>query len=316
MSFIKDLNNDEIRDGWLVKSDMKKVWNRRLEIWQELDRICRKHKITYWAGYGTLLGAARHKGFIPWDDDMDFCMMRPDFNRFSAVLAEELIGRPFEIRREVFSAIKLSHSQTTLLYVENVHQNGSKGILVDIFPLDVTLDNTKLSFFAVNAINELLGVVYNYPAIVKHVQEGGKTVNDWSVIENLHGINDFNKQIEFVKIFAAGVFDCSANVYWIEEFSHYKKTKRQPKSCFRETIYLPFETIELPAPIDYETVLTSCYGDWHKPVIDREGKLGFVHSADIPYREFLQKVNLELMFPKEMASISEARKNGGKDYWW
>ncbi|MBR1645748.1 MAG: LicD family protein [Selenomonadaceae bacterium] len=65
MSFIRDLYRDEIRDGWLVTADTKKIWNRQLEIWSELDRICRKHDITYWAGWGTLLGAARHNGFIP-----------------------------------------------------------------------------------------------------------------------------------------------------------------------------------------------------------------------------------------------------------
>ena len=47
MAFIKDLYRDEIRSGYLVTSDIKKVWNRQLELWQELDRICRKHGITY-----------------------------------------------------------------------------------------------------------------------------------------------------------------------------------------------------------------------------------------------------------------------------
>ena len=82
MAFIEDLEHDEIRDGFLVSSDRKKVWQRWLELWQEVDRICRKHGLKYWAAYGTLLGAARHKGFIPWDEDLDLCMMRPDYNRF------------------------------------------------------------------------------------------------------------------------------------------------------------------------------------------------------------------------------------------
>ena len=298
MAFIKDLNQDEIRDGWLVKSDMKKVWNRQLEIWQEVDRICRKYKIPYWAAYGTLLGATRHKGFISWDDDFDLWMMRPDFNRFSKIIKDELAGTLFEIERNVFSAIKISHSQTTVLTVENINSKKPKGLLIDILPLDVTFDGTDDGFFATNAINELLGTIYNFPAIVEHVKKGGKTVNDWSVIEMLHSFKNINDQFEFLKIFAEGIFDNSPNVDWIEKFIRKEKTMPKPKSCFSETIYLPFETIELPAPVDYEQILTACYGDWRKPVVDKNGKLGIIHSADIPYREFLQHIDLSLVFPE------------------
>ena len=298
MAFIKDLNQDEIRDGWLVKSDMKKVWNRQLEIWQEVDRICRKHAINYWAAYGTLLGAARHKGFIPWDEDFDLCMMRPEFNRFSEIIKDELPGTLFEIERNVFSAIKISHSQTTLLADKNINSKKPKGLMIDIFPLDVTFDGTDDGFFATNAINELLVTIYNFPAIVEHVQKGGKTVNDWSVINTLNNIKNIYDQFEFVKIFAEGVFDYSSKVDWIEQFVCKEKLMPQSKSCFRETIYLPFETVELPAPIGYEEILTSCFDDWQKPVIDRRGKLGIIHSADIPYKEFLKNIDLKLMFPE------------------
>lgn len=297
MAFIKDLYHDEIRDGWLVKSDMKKVWQRQLEIWQEVDRICRKHKITYWAAYGTLIGAARHGGFIPWDDDFDLCMMRPEYNRFCEVVDEELTGREIEIGLKIFSNCRLAHSQTTMIGEKNFFDYKSEGLMIEIFPLDCALDGTRDSFFATNALNELMGTVYNYPAVVKHVQNGGKTVNDWSVIETLNAIRDFDKQCEFLNIYAEGVFDYSSKVNWIEEFAIHTDKPPFKKSWFRETVYLPFESVKLPAPIDYDDFLTSYYGDWHKPVIDRHGKLGLIHSADIPYREFLQHINLKRMFP-------------------
>lgn len=300
MTFIKDLYHDEIRDGWLVKSDMKKVWQRQLEIWQEVDRICRKHKITYWIAYGTLIGAARHGGFIPWDDDFDIVMMRPDYNRFYEVVEAELRGTLIEIERKIFSITKIAHSQTTLLSHENINKKKPKGLMIDIFPLDVAEeDGTRDGFFAMNGLNELLGTVYNYPAIVKHVQEGGKTVNDWEVIEMLNSIPNIYDQFKFLEIYAENLFEQSSTVNWIEEFVLHTNKPPFKKSWFRETIYLPFESLQLPAPIDYDKFLTSYYGDWHKPVIDRRGKLGFIHSADIPYREFLQRVNLDFMFPKE-----------------
>ena len=300
MAFIKDLNQDEIRDGWLVKSDMKKVWNRQLEIWQEIDRICRKHRIPYWAGYGTLLGAARHKGFIPWDTDMDLWMMRPDFNRFCEVVDEELApDGAFEVGLKTFSNFRLAHSQTTLILAKDSFEHKSNGLMIEIFPLDCALDGTSEGFFATNALNELMGTVYNYSAIVEHVKKGGKTVNDWAVIETLHALPNFDEQCEFLRIFAAGVFDYSSTVNWIEKYCRDMTVAPYKKIWYRETIYLPFETIELPAPIDYEKILTTYYGDWHKPVVERVSKLGLIYSVDIPYKEFLQRIDLELMLPEE-----------------
>lgn len=299
MEFVKDLEHDEIRAGFLVSSDRKKVWQRWLEIWQEVDRICHKHGLKYWAAYGTLLGAARHKGFIPWDEDVDLCMMRPDYNRFVEIIDDELRGGIFEVRQKTFSNFQIAHSQTTLLGSKDlVDRSGSKGLLIDIFPFDAAPDGTRNGFLASNALNELLGVVYNYPAIVEHVQKGGKTISDWSVIETLRAFADKEKQFEFLRIYAEGVFDYSSSVNWIEKFVFDKQAATYQKDWFRETIYLPFELVEIPVPIDYEKILTSYYGDWHLPVCDGIGRLGVIYSADIPYREFLDRVDLKLMFPK------------------
>ena len=299
MAFIKDLEHDEIRDGFFVSSDRKKVWQRWLEIWQEVDRICRKHGLKYWAAYGTLLGAARHKGFIPWDEDLDLCMMRPDYNRFCEIVEDELRGGVFEVEHIMFSNFRITHSQTTMIDNRDLHgKHESKGLMIEIFPFDVAPDGTHNGFFSSNALNELLGAIYNYPAIVEHVQSGRKTINDWSVIETLRGFGDLQKQYEFLNIYAEGVFDWSSNVNWIEKFVIDKHAPNYKKEWFRETIYLPFELVEMPVPIDYEKILTSYYGDWHKLICDGITRLGVAHSVDIPYREFLERVDLNLMFPK------------------
>ena len=300
MAFIKDLYHDEIRSGYLVSADIKKVWNRQLEIWQEVDRICRKHAITYWAAYGTLLGAARHKGFIPWDGDFDLYMMRPDFNRFCEIANNELKGGLFEIGLKRFSVFRISHSQSTLLDKNFLSKkNSPEGLMIDIFPLDVALDGTTDGFIATNALNELMGTIYNFSAMEEHVQNGGKTVNDWSVIETLAALTDLQSKYDFINVYATTLFNQSSNVAWIEDTARDMQRYSNPKSWFRETIYLPFETIELPAPVDYEKILTSFYGDWHTPINDFNRRLGIFHSADIPWREFLQRVDSDLMFPKK-----------------
>lgn len=77
-------------------SDMLKIGQTEMfNILSEIDRICRKHQIKYWLEFGTLLGAIRHNGFIPWDDDCDIGMMRSDFIRFKNVISKELSSNFF-----------------------------------------------------------------------------------------------------------------------------------------------------------------------------------------------------------------------------
>lgn len=85
------IDNDTLRkrfnpDGSLLRRQQL----RMLELLTEVDRICRKHNIRYWLSSGTLIGAARHKGFIPWDDDLDIEMLLPDYNRLMKILPQEL----------------------------------------------------------------------------------------------------------------------------------------------------------------------------------------------------------------------------------
>ena len=84
-NFIKNLDTDEIRNGFLVPSQKKKLWNVQIKLINEFARICKKYNLRWFAYSGTLLGAARHKGFIPWDDDVDLIMLRPDYNKFLEV---------------------------------------------------------------------------------------------------------------------------------------------------------------------------------------------------------------------------------------
>ena len=69
----------ETRDGFYIEPMMKCAWAAQLEVMCVIKQICEKYDIPYFAYYGTLLGTIRHKGFIPWDDDMDICMLRKDY---------------------------------------------------------------------------------------------------------------------------------------------------------------------------------------------------------------------------------------------
>lgn len=80
---------EEIREGFTVSAEMKKVWAVEMKVLSFVISVCKKYDIPYFADYGTLLGTVRHKGFIPWDDDIDICLKRSDYMRLIEAFKKE-----------------------------------------------------------------------------------------------------------------------------------------------------------------------------------------------------------------------------------
>lgn len=124
------------------RQSLRQAQLKMLCILEEIDRICRLHGIQYWIEGGTLLGAMRHKGFIPWDDDLDVSMMRQDYNRFLEVAPTELPDTMFlQTRRSdpgiAFRACKVRDLNSYIADADdNNGQAYQKGIFVDVFPYD------------------------------------------------------------------------------------------------------------------------------------------------------------------------------------
>ena len=78
----EDFLKEEIRNEFLVTTERKKIWVVLLDLMMVFDDVCKKHNLTYFLEAGSLLGAIRHKGFIPWDDDVDVLMPRKDYQKF------------------------------------------------------------------------------------------------------------------------------------------------------------------------------------------------------------------------------------------
>ena len=119
--------------------DIETLHQHILQILLSVDSVCREHDIKYYCWAGTMLGAVRHKGFIPWDDDMDICMPRPDYDRFMAH-AHEWLPQPFEALSIETSDTypgsfgKIVNANTTL--IERGHSDYIAGIYIDVFPID------------------------------------------------------------------------------------------------------------------------------------------------------------------------------------
>ncbi|MCR5126904.1 MAG: LicD family protein, partial [Lachnospiraceae bacterium] len=90
MRFSKEFFYDEVREGFYISGMMKRVWAAQMEVLAEVDAVCKRHGIKWFADCGTLLGAVRHGGYIPWDDDLDICMLRDDYQKFHRYASEEL----------------------------------------------------------------------------------------------------------------------------------------------------------------------------------------------------------------------------------
>ena len=90
MQFPYTYFEDEVREGFYISGIIKRAWAAQLEVLEIVDKICQKHNIRWFADCGTLLGAVRHGGYIPWDDDLDICMLRDDYIRFNEIAEQEL----------------------------------------------------------------------------------------------------------------------------------------------------------------------------------------------------------------------------------
>ncbi len=144
-----------------------------LDMLIEFDAICKKHQLLYWLDSGTLLGAVRHRGFIPWDDDIDLSMPVEDYNKFLKVAQSELSSEVFLQTSETdknfkFDYIKLRSNKARIieLHEKDKQINYHQGVFIDIFPM-LTIENTeenkKLYDNTLKAIRDVSSVSLHTP---------------------------------------------------------------------------------------------------------------------------------------------------------
>ncbi|MBE6778486.1 MAG: LicD family protein [Ruminococcaceae bacterium] len=140
---------EEERCGYLVSAEMKKVWAIELDLLTRFQELCQQHNLRYFASGGTLIGAVRHGGFIPWDDDIDIMMLREDYDKLLQV-APGAWEAPYFFqtvetdKRYSRGHAQLRHSNTTaMLAHEGKRFPFNQGIFIDIFPVDEVPDDPQ-----------------------------------------------------------------------------------------------------------------------------------------------------------------------------
>lgn len=150
------MNNISIRE--LTVQELKMMQLLQLDILKEFDRICRKHNIKYTLCGGSMLGAIRHKGFIPWDDDIDVSLLREDYIRFCELCKTELNNDKYFLQTmDTDNEYRLTYGRillngTTFIRAGQEHIKAKNGIFIDIFPRDGVSDN-----FIIMCIQSILG---------------------------------------------------------------------------------------------------------------------------------------------------------------
>ena len=128
----------------MIEIPLEELKSRQLEILTRIDKFCTEHNIQYSLAFGTLLGAIRHKGYIPWDDDIDIMMLRSDYNRFISLFYDEQL-RVLSIENEsryILPFAKVVDNNSIL--IEQSTMELPLGIYVDIFPVDNIPDDISL----------------------------------------------------------------------------------------------------------------------------------------------------------------------------
>lgn len=317
--FIEDIDRDEMRDGFLITTHKKKLWNVELNLLNEFARICKKHDLRWFAIGGTLLGAARHRGFIPWDFDIDVIMFRPDYDKFQRVAAEEIqspyfldVWYNYRLESEGASlaegtfqfitteqeraygmrwltqlpSIRLRDDRTTM--IEFPERNFiNQGIWIDIFPLDPLppFATAEQELFFETA--KILLVAAAAPAQIQAVLQSGE--------EFLIDRDELKEFLSYPYKERGLIFDhfMNKNFFMSErmgDIRDYCLTAGQrfyQSKDFADVLWLPFEKTEVPAPVGYESVLNDFYGDWRKPVFLKPHYQ--LHSADIPWAEYFKQ---------------------------
>ncbi len=292
MSYIKDIYTDEIRDGFIVTTDRKKVWEKEIEMLLLIDKICKENDIKYFVDFGTMLGAVRHKGFVPWDDDLDIMMPRPDYMRFQEIALKGL-PEPYYFQciynNGAWMFSKVRNTNTTGFEINYNTPKMHHGLWVDIFPLDSVPDSSENSklIFAMTYIIYLMA--FSPDAVSKMRKEkGDELLVDDETLNTLSKM-DYKERFKQFELFALSNYDISENestiLYYLIRDNYAKS-----KSWAKETIMMPFESIEVPVPNGYDQILKTYYKDYSKFVIGGSAHNGVIQSADIPYKEYLEKM--------------------------
>lgn len=313
--------SSEERSGYPVGEAVKRVWAAQIEILHKISEVCEKYGLTYYIFWGSLLGAVRHQGFIPWDDDIDIAMLGEDYIRFLEIAEKELPEG-----YHVFNPYKDDELDSYFTRVTNRKEIDLSGswskeyhgcplsMGVDIFPLYYIPKDKRMAEEQKQVLSFVkhLKDIINFRKSNPEQSEEEKKENDLVIaqslidIQNMTGYQFTSKQSITRQLDL--VFDQISRIATREEsdcvasFDEYIVNNRRiyPIAYFEEPIQLPFENVTVIAPKEYDAILRETYG---KYMVPRNTNKLEEHAA---VREQLKTLG------KQIEACYYQKKNAGK----
>jgi len=297
-----DFLGAEVRSNYHVSERMKRVWAVQLDMLNEIDRVFSAHNIRWWVFGGTLLGAIRHKGYIPWDDDIDIAVPRKDYDLLRTI-GPKLFRHPYFYQDEfsepgiMYGHAKLRNVETTMITEKYIiNNNGScafcHGVFVDIFPLDNIPDDEKERENWINDIKTIAVPAWR----LRKYSHRHIPVKDNNMDAQLALLEEIKRPNLLFEIYEQLLSKYSVgNTQKVCIYGLWRKDSRWifNNTCFKETEYVPFEFLTVPIPGGYNSVLTQLYGDWWVMRQDRSMHSeinGSFYDTEHSYEMYVDKV--------------------------
>lgn len=295
-----DYYAEEEVNGFKISNKRKKIWAVELDLINEFDRVCKKHGIRYFMHGGTLLGAVRHKGFIPWDDDADLVVPREDYERLKEIGPKEF-KEPYFFQNiytdEKYPRVhaQLRNSTTCgLRLTENERKDirYNRGIFIDIFVLDDAYEEPdKLD----QQIKELKKITHEMRVTFSPNSDNfikDKVAKLFSLANRKRVVEKY--ALEEKKLGAYNQSRYFGNITYFALANLDIKSRLLKKEWYQDIEYLPFEVLMLPAPAKYKEVLESIYGpDFMTPKYAKSNHGGMLVDTERSYKEVLRTTTPE-----------------------
>lgn len=276
-----------------METNLKEIWQVEIDLLQELLRVCQEHHLRCWVDGGTLLGTVRHHGFIPWDDDIDVCMPREDYDRLLAI-GSQAFHAPYFLQsaysdKDYYRGhAQLRHSQTAGIRPSDSYRPFNQGIFIDIFVLDAVPEDKEQLRTILRHFKKTLRFLKTKDTPILISGRWGLVFRKWRCLWEVRRKGWVPIYQEAEDLLRAARWEDSR---YVAELGFSGDDILFDKHIFDETLWMDFEHIRVPVPKGYDLFLRTQYGDdYMTPQRDPSYHGDLVFDLKRSYQEVLPEV--------------------------